>query len=217
MRYGVVLIWCCLLSVFSKAQEYRINYEERQLPELYEKVDVFAEEKKGDGYVRLKNGSYKLSVNTGSLKGRSFTFTRADIYKRQGGVQFTLSINGRQYPAVLQLPLLTDIRYNLYTDSIKPILNYWINIEGVFSNGKVYPLDASFVTISSDNGAMKGMEWIVPKQIDFEKVTFTTVSKFNPDMKKEKTLYIKRYKDPKDALDYEDRTEEDIMKNKRGK
>ena len=100
----------------------------------------------------------------------------------------------------LTLPLLTDIRFNLFTDSIKPVLNYYVNVEGTFSSGKVYPLDTSFVTITASEGSMQGMEWIKPASIDFEKVIFTAVSKFNPEITATTTVYIKRRWGPRNEV-----------------
>src|SRR5947209_1944729 len=74
---------------------------------------------------------------------------------------------------------LQRVYFNLYTDSIKTVLNYYVNVEGQYEHNRILPLDTSLVVITSDKGSMVGNEWIVPQKIDFEKVTFTTFAKEN--------------------------------------
>lgn len=90
------------------------------------------------------------------------------------------------------------IYFNLYTDSIKTILNYYVNIEGEYSNGRILPLDTGTITIRADRGRMSGNEWIAPAHIDFEKVTFHAALKDNPAIDSEITVWLKRSKDPRD-------------------
>jgi hypothetical protein len=92
----------------------------------------------------------------------------------------------------------------VYTDSIKPVLNFYVNIEGVFTNGRILPLDTSMVTISSDVGSMVGMEWVVPKTLNFDKVTFTATAKYNPQLQQTETIYLKKFKDVRDTNGYND-------------
>jgi hypothetical protein len=106
---------------------------------------------------------------------------------------------------VLQLPYLTDLRFNLYADSIKPILNFYVNVEGVFSSGKIFPLTESQVALTANEGSMNGMEWVVPRERQFDHVVFTATSTVNPSITKSVTVYLKRYKDPRDAEGYQER------------
>ena len=122
-----------------------------------------------------------------------------------------LRIDGRDLPVKLALPVLEEVVINAYTDSIKPILNYYLNVEGKWSNGKVYPLDTRYVTVTVDNGTMKGLEWVAPKERNFEKVNFTVTSRFDPADVKTATLYLKKFKDPRDDINYQDKTEDEII------
>lgn len=96
---------------------------------------------------------------------------------------------------------LKRIYFNLYTDSIKTILNYYVNVEGEYANGQVLPMDAGTITIIADRGTMQGMEWIAPKVIDFEKVTFHAVAKDDARINDRVTVWLKREKDPRDEMD----------------
>jgi hypothetical protein len=99
---------------------------------------------------------------------------------------------------------LKRIYFNMYTDSIKTVLNYYVNVEGEFRNGKYLPLDTNTVIITADNGIMSGNEWIAPKDIRFEKVTFRVVSKGNSKLRDEVTVWLKRAKDPRDEIGTDD-------------
>ncbi len=99
---------------------------------------------------------------------------------------------------------LKRIYFNMYTDSIKTVLNYYVNVEGEYSNGRYLPLDTSAVLIIADRGTMSGNEWIAPERPDFEKVSFRVVARNNPNLHDEITIWLKRIKDPRDAAEYDE-------------
>ena len=103
---------------------------------------------------------------------------------------------------------LVRVYFNPYTDSIKTVLNYYVNVEGEYSDGTFLPLDTTEIILRSDVGTMAGNEWVIPKKIDFEKVTFTATARANPKLNATKTLWIQKWKDPRDAADYKDPSEE---------
>ena len=107
-------------------------------------------------------------------------------------------------PAANADPKLKRIYFNLYTDSIKTILNYYVNVEGEYSNGRTLPMDANTITITADHGTMSGVEWVAPKVIDFEKVSFHAVAKDDPGIQADITVWMKRAKDPRDEFHSED-------------
>lgn len=90
------------------------------------------------------------------------------------------------------------IYFNLYTDSIKTVLNYYVNVEAELSNGRFQPMDTSMIEIRSDQGRMSGNEWIAPRNINFDRVHFTAGLRSNPAIRDEITVYLKRAIDPRD-------------------
>ena len=104
----------------------------------------------------------------------------------------------------LRKPVLEALYFNLYTDSIKPVLNFYVNVEGRYSDGSYLPLDTASIILSCDAGRMQGSEWVPPRIITFEKVTFTAVARHNPALRDEVTIYIRKARDPRDAPDYEE-------------
>jgi hypothetical protein len=95
-------------------------------------------------------------------------------------------------------PQVRRIYFNLYTDSIKTVLNYYVNVEAELSGGRFQPMDTSMIEIHADQGRMSGNEWIAPRNIGFDKVHFTTSLRSDPAIRDEITVYIKRAIDPRD-------------------
>ncbi len=217
MKHFIVFLLFALYSGNAICQQYRLIYDESSLPELYNEVAVYAQIQKGDRYINLPANKYRLTTNEGNFRNGILTIDRNKLLHNNGLVNFTVLMQGKSMPLLLQLPVLKNIRYNLYTDSIKPILNYYVNIEGEFSSGRILPLDSNTILISASQGNMKGMEWVAPAKRNFDKVIFTATVKGMPHMSISKTVYLKQYIDPRDALDYQDASEEEIIKQKRRK
>lgn len=95
-------------------------------------------------------------------------------------------------------PQVRRIYFNLYTDSIKTQLNYYVNVEAEMSNGSYLPMDTSMIAISADQGRMAGNEWIAPKQIGFDRVRFTARLRSDPAVSTDITVFLKRAIDPRD-------------------
>jgi hypothetical protein len=93
---------------------------------------------------------------------------------------------------------LKRIYFNLYTDSIKTILDFYVNVEGEYQDGRFLPLDTSQVVFSADHGTMRGNDWKAPAHIDFEKVHFDVHAKDRPELHDSITVWLKRTRDPRD-------------------
>lgn len=100
-------------------------------------------------------------------------------------------------------PTLKSVYFNLYTDSLKPVLNYYVNVEGQTTDGRYLPLDTNDIFLTADWGEMWGNAWVIPKVFLDEKVTFTAVSKRNPALRAQITVWIQKGKDPEDTPGYE--------------
>lgn len=111
---------------------------------------------------------------------------------------FLICLPAISVSAVAQNPALKDIRFNLYADSIKPVLNYYVNVEGVFSNGRILPLDKNDIILEADWGEIHNSEWVIPKRLEKECVVFTATARNNPELRKQITVYIQKSKDPRD-------------------
>lgn len=115
---------------------------------------------------------------------------------------------------------LKRIYFNLYTDSIKTIMAYYVNVDAEYRNGSFLPMDTSVIRIIADVGTMSGNEWRAPQVINFEKVTFRASVKDNPAIHDEVTVWLKRAKDPRDAPGYDEKMDlptvpDDVKKRRR--
>ncbi len=173
-------------------QQYKLSYDSRNIPELYDEVELAVQQSTGSGGYKVIRSGYTLQAETGTIEGKVLKFDRAVVQRNAGTLHFTLTYNKQVHNLTLTLPVLTKIHFNLYADSIKPVLNYYLNVEGVFSNGKIYPLDVSHVNIAASRGTMQDMEWIKPAKIDFDKVSFVARYKYDSTITAETTVYIKK-------------------------
>ncbi len=106
--------------------------------------------------------------------------------------------------AAPQGPALRRIYFNLYTDSLKPILNYYVNVEGEYSDGTIQPLDSATVSLRANWGVMRGNEWVIPDTLRYDRVTFYVRARRNPALRDSVTIWLQKWKDPRDAPGYED-------------
>lgn len=190
MKYLILLIISAFASNLATCQEYRISYE--GLPELYETVDISLEQNNQSGDYTTITGNFKIATEDGEINGHQLAFDRAHIHRKSGNIEVIVTQKKQTQTVQLSLPILKEIRFNLYADSIKPVLNYYLNVEGVFSNNKVYPLDSNFITITSDNGTVQGNEWIKPNNINFDSVNFVAICKYDSTITSSTKVYIKK-------------------------
>lgn len=191
MKQWFLLIFLSI-AINTNAQEYRLSYDQYSIPELYNSIQVIVEEAGTNNQFNTVSGKYKLQAEDVKFIGRRIEFDRKQIHLNNGIINCTLTYKGKTYLVPLSLPVLKEIRIKPYADSIKPVMNYYLNVEGIFNNGKIYPLDLSHVSISASSGTIQGMEWIKPNKIDFDKVTFTAICNYDATITTSKTVYIKK-------------------------
>lgn len=198
-----ILFLLLFLPSIVVAQPYELSYDKDDMPELYNDVSVYLSNLSATS----KPAKYTLLYKGKAIRSNRLHFEKQDLYIAEGKLPLLLKTEGKEIPLTLELPILDDIRFNLYTDSIKPVLDYYLNIEGIFTNGKIFPLDTTLISISCSQGHMDGLTWIKPQVVNFEKVTFTAVCRYNPAIAKLYTIYIKQARDPRDDLQYEEKEE----------
>lgn len=186
------LLSAWFFSILCHAQGYRLSYDEYSIPELYNSVQVVVEETGADNRCQPVTGKYTLQSTEAKFIGNRIEVDRKTLHQNKGIINCTLTYKGKTHLLPLKLPVLTGIRFNPYADSIKPVLNYYLNVEGVFSSGKVYPLNIAHVDIRASKGSVQGMEWVKPAVIDFDKVTFTAVCTYDAVIATQVTVYIKK-------------------------
>jgi hypothetical protein len=126
------------------------------------------------GYLQGNARWNKLNVSSsnGSIQNGVLQFNRAQLVK--DNYRITLTVNteeNHQFQTTLQFPQVIGIRFNLYTDSIKRNIHYYLNVEGKFSSGKVYPLDTSVLRFAASDGQILGQDLLLPLQDTVKTVT----------------------------------------------
>ncbi len=91
---------------------------------------------------------------------------------------------------------IEKIFVNLYTDSLKKGTHNYINIDGLFSNGRYLPLDSTKILFTCAQAKFIGNSIIIPNNFKEEKVTIKTTLKTDSTIFKEFDLYIKKLDDP---------------------
>ena len=203
-----------LLPFMASAQDYRLAYDPATVPELYNTTSLTLQQRSGSAWTTVAR-RVRFHSSEAEINGKTITYSPEQVQRTGGKINVTAQVDGRDIPLTIEVPVLQSIRYRLYTDSIKPILNYYVNVEGVFSSGKVYPLSSNNVTITADIGTMRGMEWEAPADKRFDKVTFRAEVIGNPALSEAVTVYRQRYIDPRDALDYGEQMETMPQSNRR--
>lgn len=110
---------------------------------------------------------------------------------------------------------IENIFVNLYTDSLKKGTYNYINIDGLFDNGKYLPLDTSFISFSSSHGKFYGNSLFIGPDCKEEKISIHATLKNDPAIKKDIVLYVKKKEDP--ALKSEKEVLDEMRKNKKTK
>lgn len=90
---------------------------------------------------------------------------------------------------------IDSIYINLYTDSLKRGTYNYINVDGLFSNGKYLPLDSSQIIFTASTGKFTGNSLWVDYGFAGEKIAISVVLKQNPSQHKEFDMYIKQKPD----------------------
>jgi hypothetical protein len=90
---------------------------------------------------------------------------------------------------------IDSIFINLYTDSLKKGTYNYINVDGLFSNGKYLPLDTTTIQFSSSAGQFFGNCLWIKKDCKEDSVDIEVVLKANPLLYKKFVIYIKKKED----------------------
>lgn len=123
-----------------------------------------------------------VSSSNGNIQNGVLLFNRAQLVKDNYRITINVTTKDNETTqAALTLPHVIGIRFNLYSDSIKRNIHYYLNVEGKFSSGKIFPLDTSVLRFSSSDGKMIGQDLLLPLQDTVKTVTVEAWYKPHPD------------------------------------
>ncbi|MFX1708002.1 hypothetical protein PV783_28820 [Chitinophaga sp. CC14] len=157
----------------------------------------------------------KLTVtsNNGQVQNGVLRFNREQLVKDNYRITLTVTTpDNATHQTSLQLPAITGIRFNHYADSIKRDIRFYLNIEGKFSSGKVFPLDTNAIRFATSAGKIIGQDLLLPKNDTLKSVTVEAWYKHNDRLYLRSVIPVKQAPDA-DSLII--KNTDDLFKKKR--
>lgn len=142
-----------------------VSYDTTAVPELLNTVPVGFTFVFDDGRTASTRGwlggnipwrDLQVTSPQGKVEGGLLTFDRQKVWNNGHTVSFRVRVADTTLACSLHLPYVRHIRFNLYTDSIKRNIPFYINVEGRFSSGRVYPLDTGMIAMTASAGSLLG-------------------------------------------------------------
>ncbi|MCW3467706.1 hypothetical protein [Chitinophaga nivalis] len=217
---------CC--SLLAHAQQAKVVavqalYDTTAVAELYNRVPLGLQLQYSDNSVQrttgFLQGSYRwnrvaIRTSNGVVQNGYLTFNRQQLAKTGYRVDFTVTLPDNQvFETAIRLPYVTGIRFNHYADSIKRDIRYYLNVEGKFSSGHIFPLDTATIRFETSAGKIIGQDLLLEKNDTVKTVTVQAWYKYNPAMYLRSTIPVKQAPD-NDSLIIQDSRE---LFNKRKK
>ncbi len=171
-----LLILFALPALAQQKEVSRIDavYDSNSVAELYSVTPIGFMITYADGSVRkttgLLKGDYhwsRVRVETpdGECNNGVLRFNRNRIRPDNYRMRLLVTLEDdprKQHEVFLQLPYLTAIRFHHYTDSLKRGIRFYLNVEGIYNSGRIYPLDTARVKLYTDKGSILGQDLLIP-------------------------------------------------------
>ncbi len=175
-----------------KPQKVQAFYDTTAVPEVFQKIPIgfrfiFADQSTAstrgflNGKIRWKDLDIKTAqgvVHNGALR-----FDPKKVWENRHRVSFQVTYAGTTLPCHMTLPYLEKIQLNLFTDSIKPDVPFYLNTEGHFSSGNVYPLDTEKLRFYVSAGTLTGNVLRLPEEdSSTKKILIKSTFKWDEDI-----------------------------------
>jgi hypothetical protein len=179
-------------------------YDSTSLPELYNKVPIGLYITYANGQIRTTNGFLRGNYNwnrvkvvpsSGTFQNGYLLLDRKTLVSQDYKIQLTITAADipQSITADLVLPKLDSIRFNHYADSLKRGFHYYLNVEGIFSSGKIFPLDTSTVSIEVSEGKLYGQDLLINNnETSIQSVNATAIYKNDERLKALTTIPVKK-------------------------
>lgn len=87
---------------------------------------------------------------------------------------------------------VTEISFNLYTDSLKKGFYNYISVDGKLSGGNWMPLDSTNIIFTANTGFFKGNDLFIDSSYTKDSVVVKAALRANPQIWKETVIYIRK-------------------------
>jgi hypothetical protein len=199
------LFFICLPADAQQLVQVRGSYDTAAVTELYNTTPVGIQLVYSDSSTRqttgLLRGDYRwnkldISSSNGKIQNGVLYFNRRQLAKDNYRITFTVSNgNNGSLQTTITLPHVIRIRFNHYADSIKRDIRFYLNVEGKFSSGKVFPLDTSAVRFAASHGEKLGQDLQLPKNDTAKTVTVEAWYRHNNQMYLRSVIPVKQAPD----------------------
>ena len=209
MLRSFLLCSAILLSLWAQAQQTGLvrikgSYDSSAVTELYNSApigiqlfynDSSSQQTTGFLQGNLRWNKLDISSSNGSIRNGILYFNRPQLVRDHYRITLTVSTGSKPLQTTITLPYLTGIRFNHYADSIKRDIRFYLNVEGKFSSGKVFPLDTSSVRFAASDGEILGQDLLLPKNDTIKTVTVEAWYKHNDRMYLRSVIPVKQAPD----------------------
>ncbi|SEW55413.1 hypothetical protein [Chitinophaga arvensicola] len=215
MLKSFLLCAALTMSLLANAQQARVVrvtafYDADAVTELYNTAPLGLQLVYSDSSIQktaglmegnLRWNKLKVSSNNGSVQNGILTFNRQQLVKDDYRIILNVTTpDNTTLPATLQLPNIVGIRFNHYADSVKRDIRFYLNIEGKFSSGKVFPLDTTTIRFAASDGKIIGQDLLLPKNDTIKYVTVEAWYKTNERLYLRSVLPVKQAPDADSLL-----------------
>ena len=181
------------------------NYDSTAIAELYNQIPIGFNLTYSNGLLRqtegFLRGNYRwnrmqIVPSNGTFRNGYLSFDRTLLAQQNYKIQFTVTMPEapQSLTASITLPALDSIRFHHYADSLKRNIHFYLNVEGIYNNGKIFPLDTSTVTIEISDGKLLGQDLLVTDP-NITSVTVTAICKYDKRIKALSTVPVKKLQD----------------------
>jgi hypothetical protein len=185
-------------------------YDSTALLELYDRMPIGLKLIYDNGLVRqtegFLGGNYrwnriKVSTSNGTFQNGYILLDRKKLVEEQYKVNLSVSIDQLSQVVTLVVPHVEKIRFNHYADSLKRDIHFYLNVEGEFSSGKVFPLDTSSIKFEVSTGKMIGQDLLLDlKDTTTRVITVNAVYKNDPQINAVTNIPVKQLPDDESKI-----------------
>lgn len=204
---------CCavlfvgLLANAQQANVVRItgSYDPTAVTELYNSapigIQLFFNDSSSQSTTGYGKGNYRwnklnISSSNGTIRNGILYFDRQQLISDRYRVTLTVNTgNSTPLQTTLTLPYITGIRFNHYADSVKRDIRFYLNVEGKFNSGKVFPLDTATLRFATSTGKIIGQDLLLGKNDSSKTVTVEAWYKPNDRMYLRSVIPVKQAPD----------------------
>ena len=205
--FALVFLFTQTQAQQNNISSIKASYATDAIAELYDRIPLGLEFKYANGQTKKTEGylqgtyrwrNIKISSSNGSIQNGYLLINRQQLASQHYTVQLSISVPESETPitTTLELPHLTGIHFNHYADSLKRGIRFYLNVEGTFTSGKVYPLDTATIKFDASAGKLLGQDLLLnSNDAATRSITVTAVNKNDPGMSVSSIIPVKQLSD----------------------